>query len=275
MNRTEQRNPETTHIDTETTIGMLGLIQNENLNAVRAVGNALPAIAKACDAICERMKCGGRLIYIGAGSSGRIGILDAAECPPTFGVSSDTVIGLIAGGRDSMFRAAENAEDDGSSGVNDLKALDISVTDSVVGISAAGNAAYPAEALKYAKAIGCLTIGITANYGSRLDREPDISIVADTGPEAITGSTRMKAGSAQKMITNMISTTVMIKLGYVYENLMINLKPSNNKLRRRCVSIVSEINGCTDDESEVMLERNGWSIRAAVGSCSDKIDERK
>ena len=264
MNRTETRNPATTHIDSESTAGMLKLIQDENLNAVKAVEAALPAITKACDAICERMKRGGRLIYIGAGSSGRLGVLDAAECPPTFGVDQGLVVGLIAGGKDCMFRAAENAEDDGEAGIRDIKALGLTENDCVVGISAAGNAAYPLGAIRYARELGALTVGLTNNSGSRLDLESEISIVADTGPEAITGSTRMKAGSAQKMITNMISTTVMIKLGHVYENLMINLKPSNLKLKKRCVSIVSEIVGCDEDEAEKRLETSGWVIREAI-----------
>ena len=264
MSKTEQRNPLTIHIDQCSTEEILRHIQRENENAARAVGAAIPAIAKACDAIEEGMRKGGRLIYIGAGSSGRLGVLDAVECPPTYGVSQDTVMGIMAGGYDCMFRASENAEDGADAGVRDLKAKNPQPEDRIVGISAAGNAAYVAEALAYARSIGCVTIGVTNNAGSRLDLESDISVVVDTGPEVITGSTRMKAGSSQKMITNMFSTCVMIRLGHVYENMMINLKPSNIKLRKRVISIVCEILKCTEEEAIEALDANEWSIRQAV-----------
>jgi N-acetylmuramic acid 6-phosphate etherase len=264
MNKTEMRNKNTIHIDKESTIRMLRLIQDENLNAVRAVEAALPAIEKACDGIYERMKKGGRLIYMGAGTSGRLGVIDAVECPPTYGVSQELISGIIAGGYDRMVTAAENAEDSGENGIRDLSEKNITSLDTVFGISAAGNAAYVAEALKYAREKGALTVGLCCNYGSRLDLESDISIVTDTGTEPITGSTRMKAGSAHKMVLNMISTCVMVKLGHVYENLMINLKPTNIKLRARVISIVQEILGCQEEKAVELLEKHNWSIRAVV-----------
>lgn len=264
MSRTEARNPYTTHIDKCSTEEILLHIQRENENAAKAVREAIPAITKACDAIEAGMRKGGRLIYIGAGSSGRLGILDAAECPPTYGVPRETVVGIIAGGPDCMFRASENAEDGGEAGVRDIAKQNLTPEDSVVGISAAGNAAYVADALAYARSVGCVTIGVTSNAGSRLDRESDISIVADTGPEVVTGSTRMKAGTAQKMITNMFTTCVMIRLGHVYENMMINLKPSNIKLRKRVISIVCEIQKCDEEAAIQALDANEWSIRKAV-----------
>ena len=266
MLRTEQRNSNTMHIDQCSTQEILQLIQVENENAAKAVGEAIPQITMACDAIEAQMRKGGRLIYIGAGSSGRLGVLDAAECPPTYGVSPEMVMGIMAGGKECMFRASENAEDGADAGIRDLKEHNITDKDVIVGISAAGNAAYVAQAMSYAKSIGCVTIGMTCNYRSLIDRIADISIVTDTGPEVITGSTRMKAGTAQKMVTNMLSTCVMIRLGMVYENMMINLKPSNTKLRQRVISIVCEILHCSEDEAITALEENNWNIRQAVES---------
>jgi len=264
MNKTEMRNENTMHINEETTLGMLKLIQAENLNAVKAIEEAIPAIETACDKIYERMKDGGRLIYMGAGTSGRLGVIDAVECPPTYGVPSELISGIIAGGYDRMVTAAENAEDSGENGIKDLSAKNITGLDTVFGISAAGNAAYVAEALKYAREKGALTVGLSCNKGSRLDLESDISIITDTGAEPITGSTRMKAGSAHKMVLNMISTCVMIKLGHVYENLMINLKPTNIKLRARVISIVCDILGCNEEKAIELLDVHNWSIREVV-----------
>lgn len=258
------RNPNTMHIDQETTAGMLKLLQAENYNAVKAIEPAMPAIEKACDMIAERMKKGGRLLYIGAGTSGRLGVMDAAECPPTYGVSSELVSGIIAGGLARMASAGESTEDYGELGIRDLSEKQLTPNDVVLGISAAGNAAYTADALVYARSRGCLTIGLTCNAGSRLDTEPDLSILTDTGAEAITGSTRMKAGSAHKMVLNMISTAVMIKLGHVYENMMIHLKPMNKKLKNRMVCIVCEILKCDRATAAALLDQHSWSIREAV-----------
>lgn len=264
MNKTEMRNEKTKNIDKETTLGMLQLIQEENYNSVKAIDAALPAIEKACDMIYDRMKDGGRLIYMGAGTSGRLGVIDAVECPPTYGVSQEVISGIIAGGYDRMVTAAENAEDSAENGIKDLSEKNITPLDTIFGISAAGNAAYVAEALKYAREKGCLTIGLSCNKGSRLDIESDISIVTDTGAEPITGSTRMKAGSAHKMVLNMISTCVMVKLGHVYENLMINLKPTNIKLKARVISIVCDILCCNEEKAVKLLDKHNWSIRAVV-----------
>ncbi|MBQ9985486.1 MAG: N-acetylmuramic acid 6-phosphate etherase [Oscillospiraceae bacterium] len=264
MHKTEMRNPRTTNISNETTIGMLKLIQDENRVAVDAIEAALPSIERACDLISERIAKGGRLIYIGAGTSGRLGVMDAVECPPTYGVSSELICGIIAGGFDRMYMAAEGAEDVAENGIRDLAAKNLRAEDCVCGISAAGNAAYVAEALAYAKGLGCLTIGLTCNEDSRLATECDVSIVTDTGAEVVTGSTRMKAGSAHKMVLNMISTCVMIKAGNVYENMMINLKPTNIKLRRRVISIVREIFCCDEERACELLEKHDWSIRAVV-----------
>ena len=262
--KTEMRNPATTHIDRMTTAEMAACIQRENENAVAAVGQALPAIETACDHIAERLAAGGRLIYIGAGSSGRLGVLDAVECPPTYGVPQSMVIGIIAGGPKCMFQAAEKEEDDASSAVRDLQEHQLTGQDVVVGISAAGNAAYVVGALEYAQTLGCFTVGITSNEGSLITECADIPIVADTGPEVITGSTRMKAGTAQKMILNMLSTIAMIKLGCVYENMMVNLKPVNEKLRQRVITILCEILSCREEKAVQLLDDHNWSIRAAI-----------
>lgn len=261
---TEQRNPRTMNIDKASTGEMLEMIQRENVNAVNAVGEVLPYIEKAVEIITEGMKKGGRLIYIGAGTSGRLGVLDAVECPPTFGVDRELVSGIIAGGEDCMFRAAEGEEDDGDAGVRDIKAKNLTPADTVVGISASGNASYVADALSYAKKVGCKTISISANYGCRLEKEADVAIVCVTGPEAITGSTRMKAGSAQKMILNMLSTCTMIKTGKVRENLMINLRPTNIKLKERVISIVCQLCKCDRDMAIEKLEEHNWVISDVV-----------
>ena len=262
--KTEMRNPSTTYIDRMTTAEMLDCIQRENENAVLSVRKALKEIEIACDIIADKLSQGGRLFYIGAGTSGRLGVLDASECPPTFGVPRDMVIGIIAGGEKCMFQAAEGAEDNYQSGINDLKDRCLTKKDVVVGISAAGNAQYVIGALDYANELGCETIGITSNENTLITKSAKISIITDTGAEVITGSTRMKAGTAQKIILNMLSTVAMIKLGNVYENMMINLRPTNDKLTKRMIRIVTEIIDVSEEEAKRLLEDANWSIRAAV-----------
>ena len=264
MRKTEMRNPKSTHIDTMSTLEMLKVIQEENVRSVEAVNEQLESIAQAVDAAAEAVRKGGRIIYLGCGTSGRLGVLDASECPPTFGVTPDTVIGIIAGGDKCLRSASENAEDKGEVGVADLAALNPTANDFVLGISVAGGAAYVLDALKYAKSKGCTTAGLTSTEDSPLAQIADIAIVTDTGAEVITGSTRMKAGTAQKLVLNMISTCAMVKQGYVYENLMINLKPSNIKLQARCIRIVSDITGLPLKDAEKLLADNNWNIRSAV-----------
>lgn len=264
MLKTEMRNPKTTHIDQMSTLQMLQVIQEENINAVNAVGSQLENIAKAVDAITEAFNNGGRLIYIGAGTSGRTGVIDAAECPPTFGTDPEQVIGILAGGESAMFRAAENQEDNAQAGENDLKFHNLTAKDVVVGISAAGGAAYVIGGLTYATQLGCVTVGLVSNPDTPVGKIASISIVCDTGPEVITGSTRMKAGTAQKLVLNMFSTCSMIKTGKVYENLMINLRPTNEKLSHRTERIVSDITGVSETEAAVLLKQSDWNIRRAV-----------
>lgn len=264
MQKTEMRNPDTMNIDKMDTGEILHVINRENMNSVMAVERAIGKIEEACEAIISGLEGGGRLFYVGAGTSGRLGIVDAAECPPTFGVSQGLVTGIIAGGKESMFAASEGAEDNYGAGAEDLGKYDLRECDTVVGISAAGNAEYILGALAFAKEKACKTIGITCNEGSKLDMAADISIVTDTGAEVITGSTRMKAGTAQKLVLNMLSTTAMIKTGKVYENLMINLKPSNKKLTIRMEGIVTEVLGCDRKRARELLEENDWNLRTIL-----------
>lgn len=266
MLKTEMRNEKTRYIDRMATADMVRVMQEENENAVRAVGEALPAIAAAIDAIASAMEKGGRLIYMGAGTSGRLGVLDASECPPTYGVPPSLVVGLIAGGEPALTRAQESVEDSADAGISDLSALSPNENDVVVGISAAGGAKYVTGALGYARSLGCKTVGITSNTGTPLAAVADIPIVTDTGAEVVTGSTRMKAGTAQKLVLNMLSTGAMVKRGYVYENLMINLRPSNEKLRLRMIRIVSDITGVSESDAERLLTENGFDIRRAVAA---------
>ncbi|MBR3596020.1 MAG: N-acetylmuramic acid 6-phosphate etherase [Clostridia bacterium] len=264
MLKTEMRNRNTYDIDKMSTYKILKIINDENAKVTAAVDKALPEIEKACDATADVIKSGGKVYYIGSGTSGRLGVCDAAECPPTFGVPYDLFNGIIAGGEKCMFKAAENAEDNAEMAVNDLKNRNFSSKDILIGISASGSAAYVISAVNYAKSIGAKTVSVTNNPDTELGKAADVDICADTGPEVIAGSTRMKAGTAQKIILNMISTASMVKCGCVYENLMINLRPTNKKLRKRMIGIVTEILGCSEEKAEKLLEANGWNIRPAV-----------
>lgn len=265
MLKTEMRNPKSTHIDQMSTIEMVKLMSEENYVAVKAVEDACDDIAKAVDAISASMEQGGRLYYIGAGTSGRLGVLDASECPPTFGVPYDLVTGIIAGGYECLVKAGEGGEDKRENGIYDIESR-VVAGDVVVGISAAGGAAYVVGAIERAKELGCVTVAVTSNDDSALAKTADICIYTDTGAEIITGSTRLKAGTAQKLVLNILTTASMVKTGKVYENLMINLSPTNEKLRRRVISIVKDI--CEVDEAKAveLLEANGWNIRASVNA---------
>ena len=264
MLKTEMRNENTYNIDKMTTVEMLSVINAENASVTVAVEKTLPEIARVCDAVADTIKAGGKVYYIGSGTSGRLAVCDAAECPPTFGVSHDLFNGIIAGGEKCMFVPAENAEDNAEAGVEDLKKHNFSENDILIGISASGSASYVISAVNYAKSIGAKTVSITNNPDTPLGNAADTDICADTGAEVITGSTRMKAGTAQKIILNMISTASMVKCGCVYENMMINLKPTNKKLRQRMIGIVTEILHCPPEKAEQLLEENNWSIRSVV-----------
>lgn len=262
--KTEMRNPLSTHLDSMSSEDMARLVITSNYEAVRAVENAAPSIAKAIDAITNAFENGGKLFYVGAGTSGRLGVLDAAECPPTFGVSYEQVQGIIAGGKERMFRAGESAEDKYEDGVAAITESEVMTGDVVVGISAAGGAKFVIGAMEHANALGCVTVGIANNPSTPILNIADVSIFLDTGAEVLTGSTRLKAGTAQKIVLNTLTTCAMTKTGKVYENMMINLSPSNEKLKKRVVRIVTEILSCDESEAVRRLEASNWSIREAV-----------
>ena len=263
MLKTEERNPKTTHLDRMTSMEMVKVMNEEYMNSVLAVEKALPEIARAADAAAEAISKGGKLVYIGAGTSGRLGVMDAAECPPTFGVGYDVVQGIIAGGPERLVTAGENAEDSYEAGVRDVEGI-LNPGDVLVGISAAGGARYVVGAMETARKLGCVTVALTSNAGTAITERADIAIVCDTGAEVVTGSTRLKAGNSQKFVLNMLSTCAMVKTGKVYENLMINLKASNEKLRGRVIRITAAILDCDEERAEQALEKHGWDIRKTV-----------
>ena len=264
IQKTEMRNPLSMNMDRMSTLEMTKLVISANYDAVRAAEEAAESIARAVDAVAEAFAKGHRLFYVGAGTSGRLGVLDASECPPTFGVPSTQVQGIIAGGRERMFTAGEGAEDSYEMGYAVIDESGVEAGDVVVGISAAGNAAYVVGALKRARELGCASVGLSCNDDTLVLREADIPILTDTGAEVLTGSTRLKAGTAQKIVLNAITTCAMVKTGKVYENMMINLAPSNEKLKRRVVRIVCEILACDEERAIALLDENGWVIRRAV-----------
>lgn len=261
---TEKRNPNTLKIDTTSTIDMVNLINSEDHLCAEAVKKALPDIAKAIDIIYEKLRLGGRLFYCGAGTSGRLGVLDASECPPTYGVSSDMVIGLIAGGKKALCEAVEGAEDNYSQGEEDLRAYSFTEKDALVGIAASGRTPYVIGAMDYAKEIGAPVIALVCCNNSEMSRHADITIATIPGPEVITGSSRMKSGTCQKMVLNMLSTGVMIKLGKVYSNLMVDVKASNEKLVNRAVSIVCSATGESEELAKATLEKCNYHCKTAI-----------
>ena len=264
IKQTEQRNPRTHGIDAKSSIGILRAIHGEDASVIRAVSLALPAIARAVDAIAAAMQQGGHLFYIGAGTSGRLAALDAAEIPPTFGTQPRLVQAVIAGGRRALTHAVEGAEDNRAQGAKDLAARGFSGKDAVVGIAASGATPYVLGALEFAAGKGAVTIGLTSNPRTPITQAARISIVTPTGPEAITGSTRMKAGTAQKLVLNMLSTAVMIRLGRVYNNWMIGVVLTNRKLQARGLRILSEASGAGVAESTRALRQSGHNLPTAL-----------
>ncbi len=261
---TEQRNPESDCIDSVPTADLLEIINREDRKVAVAVEHEIPSIAAALDAIVERYQRGGRLFYVGAGTSGRLGVLDAAECPPTFGVPPDRVQGVIAGGDGAVVRATEASEDQPEAGAADLERRGITPDDAVVGITASGRTPYVLGAVDYAKALGALTVGLTTNPDSELARHVDIAITPVVGPEVITGSTRLKSGTAQKLVLNMLSTGLMVKMGYVLGNLMVNLQLKNEKLVDRARRILVEVTGCSSEDAARAIAASGKDVRLAV-----------
>ncbi len=261
---TEQRNPASENIDKLATEEVLRIINAEDQKVAAAVAAEIPNIARAVDGIVERLRAGGRLFYIGAGTSGRLGVLDAAECRPTFNVPAELVQGIIAGGEAALARATEASEDDRTAGVADLTARGFAAGDALVGIAASGRTPYVLGAIEAARETGALTIGISCTPNSELAGVAAVAITPLVGPEVVTGSTRMKAGTATKLVLNMLSTAAMVRLGHVYGNLMVNVQPTNEKLRERARRIVSEAAGVDPDEAAAWLERAGNHVRTAI-----------
>ena len=261
---TEQRNPRTAHIDEVSTLEMVTLINSEDHRVADAVQEVLPQIAEAVDLIADRLSNGGRLVYVGCGTSGRLGILDASECPPTYNVSPELVQWLIAGGFPAIFKAVEGAEDSRELGEEDLKKIAFSDKDVLCGLAASGRTPYVLGAMAYAKSIGASVIAVTCCKGSQIDRAADIGIAPEPGPEVVTGSTRMKSGTAQKMVLNMLSTGAMIRMGKVYGNLMVDVQPSNEKLVRRCQRIVMQATGADEAQAVAALDASGYHCKTAI-----------
>ena len=261
---TERRNPCSSGLDRKTTLEILRVINREDEGVARAVARELPAIARAVDAIALAFRRGGRLIYVGAGSSGRMGALDASECPPTFGVPRARVQAIIAGGRRALTDAVEGAEDSGARGVREIAARRVGANDVVVGIAAAGTTPFVLAALREARKRKAFTVALTANRGATIAKLARVTIAPETGAEVITGSTRMKAGTAQKMVLNMLSTAAMVRGGRVYDNLMIDVAMTNEKLRRRAVRILEQASGKTALAAEHTLRQSGHDLRTAL-----------
>ncbi|HEX3557835.1 MAG TPA: N-acetylmuramic acid 6-phosphate etherase [Pyrinomonadaceae bacterium] len=261
---TEQENPRTRYIGGLPTAEIVRLMNEEDARVAVAVGLVLPEVARAVDAIVERLRAGGRLFYAGTGTSGRLGVLDASECPPTFGVPPELVQGIIAGGYEALYRATEASEDDREAGAHDAEARGVGARDALVGIAASGRTPYTIGAVEYARGVGAFTAALTCAPGSPITRAAEVAIVAEVGPEVIAGSTRLKAGTAQKMVLNMISTATMIRLGYVKGNRMTNLQPRNLKLRARSLHILVAETGLDDAAAREALERAGGDLRVAL-----------
>ncbi|MFK0235750.1 N-acetylmuramic acid 6-phosphate etherase [Streptomyces vinaceus] len=261
---TEAFRPELAEIDRLSTLDIARTMNAEDAGVPAAVAAQLPRIAAAIDAIAPRMARGGRLVYAGAGTAGRMGVLDASECPPTFNTDPAQVVGLIAGGPGAMVRSVEGAEDSKELAAEDLTALDVGADDTVIGVSASGRTPYAIGAVEHARTRGALTVGLSCNAGSALAAAAEHGIEVVTGPELLTGSTRLKAGTAQKLVLNLISTITMIRLGKTYGNLMVDLRASNEKLRARSRRIVALATGAPDEEIEAALDATGGEVKQAV-----------
>ena len=261
---TEQENPRSSDLSRQTTAEIVALINDEDRTVADAVARELSHVVAVIDAVVERMQRGGRLFYIGTGTSGRLGVLDASECPPTFGVAADLVQGVIAGGYDACYKAVEASEDDGDAGARDLEARGVTAADVVVGIAASGRTPYTIGGVEHARRLGAFTAAVTCVPGSAICCAVDVAIAPAVGPEVLAGSTRMKAGTAQKLVLNMISTAAMVRLGYVSGNRMTNLRARNSKLQARSVRILSSEAGLGARDAEAALEAAGGDLPTAL-----------
>ena len=269
---TEKTNPDTVNIDISSTLEIVQMINREDMKVARKISENLKDISAAVDLIVENFQKGGRLLYFGAGTSGRLGVLDASECPPTFNTDDNMVQGIIAGGDRALRFAVEGAEDCVELARSDFGRLNISENDTVVSVSASGNANYVIEILKLAKEKNVKTIALTCNPKAKMSEYADVNICIETGAEAITGSTRMKAGTAQKMVLNMLTTAAMVKIGKTYKNFMVDVKPTNMKLKDRAVRIVSSISASNEDNARKTLENNGWHVKEAIIQLKYNLD---
>jgi N-acetylmuramic acid 6-phosphate etherase len=270
---TEARNPATFDIDSKSTLQILRLINAEDKKVPKSIEKAIPRIARGVELIVKSFKQGGRLFYIGAGTSGRLGVLDAAECPPTFGTDPKMIKGIIAGGYKCLIRSREGVEDNLKAGAINLKRAGLKKEDVVVGIAASRRTPYVLGALKYAKKVKANTIFVCCNPGKGLKVKPDVTISPLLGPEVITGSTRMKAGTAQKLILNMLTTCTMIKMGKVYQNLMVDLQAKSQKLSERSKRIIMEVTGVNYKQAEKYLRLSGGEVKTALVMILAKVDE--
>jgi len=261
---TEQSNPRSQNLSSMSTREIVGLMNEEDVLVAEAVARVLDQVESAVDQIVARLNSGGRLFYIGTGTSGRLGVLDASECPPTFGVSPDLVQGVIAGGYDACHRAVEASEDDAEASKVDLSARGFNERDAVVGIAASGRTPYTIGAIEYGRSLGAFTVALTCVPDSPITHAAEVSIVPVVGPEVVTGSTRLKAGTAQKMVLNMLSTATMVRLGYVSGNRMSNLKAKNIKLRERALRILMQETGLSDDEATRVFDEAGSNVSVAL-----------
>jgi len=268
---TEQENPRSKDLSSQATAEIVALMNDEDATVAAAVKRVLGDVVKAVDEIVARLSKGGRLFYTGTGTSGRLGVLDASECPPTFGVSPELVQGVIAGGYDACYRAVEASEDDAEAGAADLRARGFGSGDALVGIAASGRTPYTVGAVKFARELGAFTIGLTCVPGSAITEAAELSIVPVVGPEVLTGSSRLKAGTAQKMVLNMISTATMVRLGYVSGNRMSNLQPRNTKLRERAVRIIIAETGLDQQAATAALEAAGFDLRATLATLKKSV----
>ena len=275
---TEQDNPRSANLSSQSAAEIVALMNEEDATVATAVKPVLGDVASAVDHIVDRLRNGGRLFYIGTGTSGRLGVLDASECPPTFGVSPELVQGVIAGGYDACHRAVEASEDDADASSADLRDRGFNERDVLVGIAASGRTPYTVGAISYARSLGAFTIGLTCVPGSPITQAAELSIVPVVGPEVVTGSSRLKAGTAQKMVLNMLSTATMVQLGYVTGNRMSHLKAGNTKLRERAVRIVMAEANVDHDQAVRALEDSNWIVKDALKRCQElpaKAQRRK
>ena len=261
---TEARNPASVDLDRLSTIDFVRLVNSEDVTLAKAVADQAREIAMAIDLIADRLADGGRLIYVGAGTSGRLGVLDASECPPTFSTDPEQVIGLIAGGSKALQRAVEGAEDSAEQGASDLRDINPSQSDVVVGIAASGHTPYVIGALNFAKQAGAGTVGLSCNPGSPVSETGEVGIAVAAGAEVLSGSTRMKAGTATKMVLNMLTTGAMVKLGKTYGNLMVDLQATNNKLVQRSISIVQQLTELSEADARELLESCGGELKTSI-----------